>query len=203
MKYNILYPGAISDKEVILVSGVLPFSDMLSACQSIAEGVESKGFTVSVCTTARPPHYSRIDQHGDPLTWDYDFDVLIVCLGQYFQDEQFRYGRITNIPITRILFFSHVATPYISYTVDLKIEIDHRSEVLKSLSDKLPGIISLVSPNLLERSMSELALAATDSEAIQYLLKGEVVPAVLLDERENLFEQAGIDRSSDLERTLW
>jgi hypothetical protein len=137
------------------------------------------------------------------LAWDYDYDVLVVCLGQYFQDVRFRYGRVTGIPVTRTLFFTCAATPAVSHTVELPSEAAYKESVLDALAADLPGSIHLVSPCLLEHSAAQVALAATNALTLQFLLKGEVVPTALMFDREALQGQAGIDRASELEIPLW
>jgi len=202
MKNRIIYPGPLSPPEIIVMSGSLYSLPLSLAAEALAEGVRARGKNVSICTPT-PRLFSKADQFGSSEGWDYNYDVLILEMGEYMGFRNFRLGDLPEITITRTVFFTNA----MEYSVTPEVELPHeklrRSEVQSYLDEHLPGPVYLARPSLIRLSGAEEMLRDTNSEAIRMIERNGVVSAEMKDRRDGWELQAFASRIPALERPLW
>lgn len=192
MQRRILYPGPLTPPEIILVTGSVYSATMARALPPLADGVRSRGYTVTTCAqTSTRRAFSEVEQRGLARRWDLDYDVVLVDMGEYLAGwRNFRYGTLPELRYTRCLFFTPVAEPAVSNNVELDFEREQRDAVREQLGRELGRFqLHLVRPSLVRPSPAEMELLET--------------PEDMPERRAALRAQAETDRVPALERPLW
>lgn len=203
MYKRIIYPGPIQGKEVILVTGSVYGADISSFISSLAEGIKSDGFSVSICSPGAVRSHCQSDQFGNPDDWNLNYDVILLDFGEYLGNQNFRHGDISKITITRTVFITPVAENSVTQTVYLPHEKQAQDEVFFYLFDRLPGQIHLARPSLSRMSSGERMIAETNNDILLALESGETPDPELLNKRKGWKSSRVIDQIPRLERRLW
>lgn len=202
MKYRLLYPGIVKQREVVLITGSIYTGDLLIAGNSLAEGSRSIGLSTTLCCPGRARPCSRADQVGNPGDWSFDYDLIIIVLGEYLGGERFRFGALLPA-ITRTVFFTPVAEHSITPKVELSWESERRESVLNYLSDCLPGPITLARPSLVRLSEAEVMLQNTNSDVLLAMEHGLPADPTLGGLRTSWADELPMSCVPALERALW
>jgi hypothetical protein len=203
MKYNMLYPGQLSNKEVVLVSGGIAGVLISRACFALAEGIRSEGLTVSVISSGLVESYSLADQTGDPADWDYSADVILIDAGEYLGGDRFRYVLPPSVQISRTVFFTKAAERAIAHYVPTASEEAYCQEVTEYLEQYLPKPVTLAKPSLLSMIGAEKLLSQNNTEMLDILLSGMRPSVSDLDARATIASQAFLEQAPKLKRRLW
>jgi len=203
MNHRIIYPGILQPLEIILMTGSLYSAPLSLAAESLAEGIRAHGKNVSICTPANPRIFSKADQFGPSGGWDYNYDVLILEMGEYMGFRNFRLGDLPDLNITRTVFFTNVMEYSVTPTVELPHEKLRRREVQSYLDEHLPGPVHLARPSLIRLSGAEEMLRDTNSEAIRMIERNGAVSAEMKSRRDDWELQIPASCVPALERPLW
>lgn len=203
MKQRVIYPGPLNPPEIILLTGALYGAQLSFAAVALAEGVRSRGRSVSIAAPGSIRSYSSADQFGNPADWDMGYDVVIVEFGEYLGEQRFRHGLLSSLGFTRTVFFSPAAEYAVANSVAMPWEVEQRSEVFRYLTEWLPHPVHLARPSLIRPAGTEQMLLATTSEVLRAMERGEPVDPDLKAQRDNWHGQDGMDRVPKLERALW
>lgn len=203
MYKRLIYPGRITEKEIILVTGSVYGADISSFIKSFADGIRADGYSVSIGSPGAVRSHVYADQYGAPSDWDLNYDVILLDFGEYLGGKNFRHGLLDSLPITRTVFITPVAENSISQSVYLPHETQAQREVKDYLLDHLPSPIHLARPSLSRPSSGERMIAETNSEILLALESGQQPDPELLKKRELWKSARVIDQIPKLERRLW
>jgi len=203
MKKRILYPGKITGKELILVSGSINSMYLTAAVLSLQQGIKSMGYSCVACTQNPSRYSTETDQNGDYSTFDLSNDVTLFNMGEYVERGNFREGDPPPIIYTRCVFFSPLANPSISYFHRPAWELEIIAETENLLTQEIGVQTHLAPENLLRPAASEQILLETANEVLYYLERSLPVPQELVALRKLLYEIEGLDQIPGLEKELW
>lgn len=203
MYKRIIYPGKIDEKEIILVTGSIYGADISSFITSLAEGVKSDGYTVSICSPGAVRSHCQSDQFGNPADWDLNYDVILVDFGEYLGGKNFRHGFLDSLPFTRTVFITPLAENALCQSKLLSFEEEQRHELMMYLIQHLPQTITLARPSLSRMSSGERMIAETNNEILLAIENGEQPDQDLIEKRKVWKSSRVIDQIPKLERRLW
>lgn len=203
MYRRIIYPGFLENKEVIIVTGSLYGAEISELCLALKRGIESEGHSVSICTLGQVREHCRADQFGSAGDWCLNYDVIIIDMGEYLGDDNFRHTKIPDVNVTRTLFLTPVAENDVAQTVFLPSEQQRQTEVQEYLEDNLPTPVHLVRPSLLRQTSSERLISETNNDILLALENNEEPNQELIKKRQEWKSTRVLDQIPNLKRRLW